>query len=590
MNRSTLDPIQAQSVRVACTARLVVVAVTIVMLLLLARVAQLQIRPAAALSARLQQDAPRRRVLARRGALLDRKGRPLAATRVGYRLYADPQSIGDPLRFAAQVARAIDDDPTRIDRLLDRHHDRRYLVIHPLLSAEQLAVVRDLKLEGLVAERRLVRLYPQGGLAGAVLGMVGVEHDGLDGLEYALDSVLAGQAGHVSLQRDARRRPMWIQPAGYRAPTPGRDVRLSLDAVIQAVAETELDEACRHFAARRGEVVVMDATTGQLLAMANWPPFDPNGTQRTTLPNAAPLPAADPALRRNRCVTDPYEPGSVFKPFVHAAATARGLAGYEQLIDCTTSGVWVSGGRRLRDSHAHGEISWADVLVLSSNIGMGKVGRQLGRRGLHAAVSAFGFGRLSGGALPGESRGILSPVRRWTSYSLTSIPMGQEIAVTPVQLAKAFSAFANGGLVVVPSILGDEAELPRIHQRALAANVADQTRQTLRRVVTEGTGRRARSDHYRIWGKTGTAQVPDQVNGGYAENAYTASFLCGAPLERPRVIVVVSVHQPEPARGYYGGTVAAPVARKVIEQTLHYLGVPEDAHLDEAEAPAPDPG
>jgi cell division protein FtsI/penicillin-binding protein 2 len=308
---------------------------------------------------------------------------------------------------------------------------------------------------------------------------------------------------------------------------------------------------------------------GQLLAMANWPPFDPNEDDRTDFDG-----------RRNACVTDAYEPGSVFKPFIHAYATDTGLASGGTMVDTTTAGVWRTPYRRvLHDAHGHGLVTWDQVLVVSSNIGMAKIAEPMGAKRMHAAVKAFGFGEVSGTGLPGESPGILIDAKDWTKYSLSSVPMGQEIAVTPVQLAKGLSAIANGGLVVSPTILADESIAP-IFQRAISKKVADHTRRVMARVVSpEGTGRNAVSDLYRIWGKTGTAQVPGP--GGYKHRTYASSFICGAPLRDPKLVVVVAIHEPNPDIGYYGGVVAAPLAREVVEQVLSYMAVPPDV----AEAP-----
>jgi cell division protein FtsI (penicillin-binding protein 3) len=398
-----------------------------------------------------------------------------------------------------------------------------------------------------------------------LIGFVGEEHRGLDGVEFMLDRVLRGTDGMLSCLRDARRRAVWINRDGYDPADNGHDVRLSIDLTIQTIAERALAEAVLEFQAEAGELVVMDARNGQLLALANYPFFDPADAGQV---------AAE--ARRNRCVTDPYEPGSIFKPIVWSAITQAGLADVAEKIDCTEAGFYVTaGGRRLHDSHGHGQLTWKGVLVKSSNIGMAIAGLRMDAARMHAAVGAFGFGQVTGSGMPGESVGIVNPVNRWNHYSLTSVPMGQEIAVTPLQMVRAFSAFANGGLMATPSFLAAEADFP-IYQRAINADTADLTRQVLRQVVTDGTGRRAHSDQYTIWGKTGTAQVPDRINGGYIDRTYTGSFVCGAPLRQPRIIVMAVIHRPDPKIGYYGGTVAGPACKRVVEQTLAYLGVPAD--------------
>jgi len=551
--------------RIFTTACVLVVLLSVGLVGLLGRVVYLQTRIDPRVTQSLEGRGGEYKLLARRGSLSDTRGRTLATTRIGYRLFADPYIIEDLGEFAVHVAHAIGADPARIDRELSKRADSRYVVLNQLLDDQQLKAVRELDLPGLAVEPRPVREYQAGSLAGQLIGFVGRDHEGLDGVEFALNDVLAGEPGRVRTLRDVRRRPLWIEEADYVAPDDGESVALSLDLMIQSIAEQELAAACEKHKADRAELVVMDPRNGQVLAMVNWPAFDPGGSLDVK-----------PEIRRNRCVTDAFEPGSIFKPFIHAACTDSGVVSGDEIIDCTSSGYWVTSyRRRLRDAHAHGKISWDFVLIYSSNIGMGKVAERLGQDRMYQALQSFGFDRRTGTALPGESPGIVNPLKNWTKYSLTSVPMGQEIAVTPVQMVKAFSAFANSGMIASPSVLAGESDTPVMH-RAIGASTADHTRMVMRRVVTEGTGRRADSKLYRIWGKTGTAQIPDKVNGGYKDKAYTASFICGAPLIDPRLVVLVTVHEPDPETGYYGGVVAAPVAKAVVEKSLAYLGVPAD--------------
>ena len=538
---------------------------TLALIVVLVRVAQLQHRPADNVTIRAEARDGSVTIPARRGSLLDRRGRVIAASRVGYRLFADPALIDDIDEFAAHVSGVTGLDPAVIDQTLDRRWDTRYVPLAALLGDDQMAGVRDISLSGLAWQTRAVRHYPQGALAGQLIGVVGDEHTGLDGVEYQLNRRLTGQPGAMAVLRDASRRAVWIDQRAYQSPADGLSVRLSIDMVVQSIVETQLAAACEEFNAARGQCVVMSTTDGQILAMANWPPFDPANLRTTPVER-----------RRNMCLTDPYEPGSVFKPFVYAATLAHGVATPDEQIDCTDTGFYVSPqGRRLRDARPHGTVRCDDVVVESSNIGMAIIGQRLGAQRMFDTVRAFGFGQPTGARLPGDSIGIVNPLSKWNHYSVTSVPMGQEIAVTPLQLARGLSAFANGGRIVTPSVLADETDQP-VYIRATDPATADHVRAVLRRVVTDGTGRRARDSKYQIWGKTGTAQVPDRVRGGYLERQYVASFICGAPFNDPRITVVVTVHQPDPDLGYYGGTVAAPVAREVVDQTLSYLGVTPD--------------
>jgi len=561
-----VDPHARQRSRTLFGARAIGLIITFAMLGLLFRVGQLNWQADPQLQAHAGSRASADALMARRGDIVDRNGRTLAVSRVGYRLFVDPALIDDDTAFAFDLAHAIGDDPAAIEQRIGQRPDSRYVVIDKLLADEQVFAVKQLDSRAIGIEPRLVRSYPLREVAGQLVGFVGDEHRGLDGAEFLFNDRLAGENGNVAYLRDAQRRPVWVEAAAYQPPTYGDDIALSIDAMIQAITEHELAKAAEHYQATAAEAVVMHARTGQILAMANWPYFDPNVGSN-----------ASPELRRNRCVTDPYEPGSIFKPFVHAALTAQGFATPLEKIDCTEAGIYVtSGGRRLHDAHGQGTLTWDKVLIQSSNIGMAIVAQRMGAAKLHQAVSDFGFGQATGAALPGESRGIVNPLHQWNHYSVTSVPMGQEIAVTPLQMVRAFAAFANGGLIPTPSILAEHADRP-VYQRAIDAETADQTRDVLHRVIAEGTGRRARSEKYRIWGKTGTAQVPDRTHGGYIEDAYTASFVCGAPLRRPQIVVVVVVHRPDKSIGHYGGTVAAPAAKQIVEQSLEYLGIPHDA-------------
>lgn len=596
--RVPTDPVPLQRRRALRWAYGFAAFATIAMVALFARVVQLRETDAAPLIDSAGSRRSSMTLHARRGALLDRAGRRLAVTRIGYRLFIDPSLVDDDPWFAHRLAEVIDADPVAIDRLLTRRGGSRYEVLRPLLSDRQVKAIRAFDHPAVGLQARPVRQYPHGRLAGQVLGFTGADRVGLAGAEFRFNDRLAAEDGTLRYVRDAARRAIAADDRGFTPPAHGRDVTLSIDAVVQRITERSLAETCREHRAQAGQAVVMDSRNGQILAMANWPFYDPRDGGNPPARPAEAMPASpmvaegqrereeaaqawpprpDPATRRrNRCVTDPYEPGSIFKPFIHAAATESGKVTPEEKINTTETGYIVTdGGRKLHDAHAHGVLTWDDVLVFSSNIGMAKVGLRLGADGLHDAVRRFGFGAKTGSGLPGESRGIVNPLSQWNHYSVTSIPMGQEIAATPLQMVRAFSAFANGGVMASPTIRAEPND-PPIVKRAIDESAADHTRDVLRRVVTEGTGRRARSDKYRLWGKTGTAQVPDRVNGGYIDNAYTGSFICGAPLRDPRIVVIVVVKQPDPDTAYYGGIVAAPFAKRIVEQTLEYLGEPYD--------------
>lgn len=531
---------------------------------LLGRVAQLQSDPPEPVAERVDQQQSRRELLARRGVMRDRQGRVLAASRVAHRLFVDPYLIEERSTFPARVAHELDYEPTDIARQLFGRSQDRYVVIDQRLTDERLEKAKELDLAGLATQPFVVRDYPHQKLAGPVIGIVGRDGRGLEGLELTFDEQLIGESGQYAMLRDGRRRPLWIQGQSYQTPRPGRDVRLSLDARLQRIAEKHLRQAVAEHNANWGQLVVMNPHTGEVVAMANVPDFNPNAFGQTT-----------GQQRRNRAVTDTFEPGSIFKPFIWAGLTQAGAASPEEMIDCTEAGYWVTDfGRTLHDAHGMGTIRWDEVLIQSSNIGMAKAALRTDNETLHEMVARFGFGDPTGSELPGEVGGLVNPLPAWNEYSQTSVPMGQEIGSTGLQMVRGFAAFANEGLLLEPTIRPRRPAEREVVRRALPASLAKQTRQVLRRVVTEGTGRRARSALYRFFGKTGTAQLPNFEEGGYYSDRYLASFLGGGPTDRPRLVAGCFIHRPDPEVNHYGGLVSAPVVKTVLEESLQYLGVP----------------
>ena len=578
------DPTQG-SHRVLLVGRIVAIVITVAMLGLIGRVAQLQTSPPPELGPLIGSQYSTTPLMGRRGSITDREGRILATTGLAHRLYVDPKRITDPGTFPEFLGFALGYDPAKIGKRLHDLADKRYVVIDQKLDDEQwlklesirskadraraaattnTASVDDVqwkRLAGLYTDLWLERQYPQGAVGGAIIGFVGQEGHGFEGAERIFNTQLTGKPGTLGYLRDAGHRPMDVNLAEYVQPVDGKPVRLSIDITIQAIAENELAKACKEFGAKTGEMVIMDPHTGEIIAMANYPSFDPNEV-RTTHPD----------IRRNRCVTDPFEPGSTFKPFIWAMATEQGFAKPETMIN-TDQSV----GRPLRDTHDHGTISWAQVLIKSSNKGMAIIGQKMGSTKLFNAVKAFGFGEETHSGFAGESRGLVNPLRKWNpTFSVTSVPMGQEISVTPLQLTRAFSVFANGGYLVSPTIIAKDENDPHavtVVQRVLSPHTTQITKDTMRLVMTEGTGRMANSKQYAMFGKTGTAQVAKKNGGGYEPGAYNGVFVAGAPLDKPRLVVACVIHKPDARKGYYGGIVAAPAVMKTIDRTLNYMGV-----------------
>ena len=512
---------------------------------------------------------------ARRGFVVDCRGRIIAGTLLRTSVFADPQVIPDKQAAADVVAEILGLDPAEIVPDLLAAGDRRFFVIRRGISEEQSERIRRSGIYGLGVFNEPYRTYPMNSLASELVGFVSPDGAGVSGLEHQCDSWLQGENGIKTIVRDARRKAFWLAEGGYRPARDGFHVVLTLDAEIQATVERELARAVKRFEAESAVGVVMHPASGAILAMAHYPTFDPNHYRDYSI-----------SRYRNRSITDPYEPGSTFKPFIAAGALAEGVVRLGEVFDCE-HGVWEDGPRTLRDSHAYDYLSFEEVLIKSSNIGMGKIGQRLGNERLYRYVRAFGFGKKTGVDLSAEDPGILRPLSRWNAYSTTSIPMGQEIAVTPLQMARAFCVFANGGKLVTPYLVSavmdaegrviNDFTSPPSEQRVLPeAIVATMKDKILCRVVSQSGVGGARLTRYQVFGKTGTAQIAKKGGGGYERDAYASSFVGSAPARDPQLVAFVMVRKPKKSIGYYGRVVAAPAVREILRHGLAYLQVEPD--------------
>lgn len=589
---STRDPgtfEQRRARRTLTVGRSIMAVLTVAMLGLLGRVVQLQARPSPMIAELRDTQMSTAELAAMRGALTDRSGRILAATRVAHRLFCDPLFIQDRSTFIETIAYTLGYSPEEMVDMEIRMSGRsgtRYVLLDDRMTDEQVAKFHAAEIPGIYLEPVVVRDYPQGALAGTLLGFVGHEGDGLEGLERHWEDRLHATPGRYEFLRDSRRRAMWLEGGTYEPYQDGENVRLSIDAVIQGIAERELAKAIAAHTPEGGELtgqlIVMQPHTGEILAIATYPSYDPSDFQ-----------AVEDAQRRNRPITDLFEPGSIFKPFVWAGLTEMGAARPEELVDTSSGGFWLMpNGRTLRDANPHGICSWHDVLVYSSNIGMARIALRRDIHDVYDIMTSFGFGERTGVDLPGEVRGLLRMHDNAgaQSYSHGSWPMGQEVAVTGMQLVRAMSVLANGGVMVTPRIEAlnpylDEDGPGVIPQRVISERSARLTLDAMRDSVVNdhGTGRHASSPFYDIFGKTGTAQLPDFENGGYMDDGFASSFLGGAPSDSPRLVVGCFVIGTKRASGHYGGLVSAPAVRNVIEQSLLYLGVPTNPGTDPAE-------
>jgi cell division protein FtsI/penicillin-binding protein 2 len=537
-------------------------------------------------------------LFARRGSIFDSTGMLMAGTVQTRTLFADPKFMQDEFQKnghslveldddLAKLAKLIDKDPLELSQLMGDRYDSRFVRLADHLDAPTCAAIEKLKLPGLGMSPMNVRYYPMGSLGAHVLGDVGGDGKGLEGLELKFEKLLAGRDGYERALKDARRRPIGLAQEDYCPPENGRHLVLTIDANIQMILEQELASSCEEFAAKRGEAIVMDPKTGDILAMADWPTFNPQN-----------LDDSPPEVRRNRAVTDPYEPGSTIKPFIAGPAMMWNFTRPDEIFPVHGPTYITPYGRRITDVHAFEQLAMWDVLVKSSNIGMSMLGERLGNANLRRALSGFGFGALTGVELPGENQGVLRPLRVWNKYSTESVSQGYELMVTPMQLCRAMCAYGNGGRLVTPRIIkgvldadgGSIEPLPVAlggqpadrHALKLMPSVIDpmtaaEMKRILCDVVIRGTAEKARSKTWNIFGKTGTAHITK--GGSYSEQAFNSSFIGGAPAEAPALVIAFIVHEPERKKGHYGGVVSAPGAMHVLERSLAYLQIPASPDL-----------
>ncbi len=511
----------------------------------------------------------------------------LAGSRQVPSCFIDPSLIepGEVPAVARNLAEALDLRPEVIVDTIDARRGRRFAWLARAIPEQRADAVRALDHPGVAVAYEWRREYPLGRLGGSVVGFRRVDGVAGGGIEVTLDPLLSARPGRRVMLADARRRAIWPVPDQCFAPRDGNNVYLCLDAVIQEYLQDSLRQAVDDHDAQWGAGVVVDPQTGEVLAMCSTPSFHP-----------AAYAVAPAEARTNRVITSPYEPGSIFKPIVAAAAVELGTVGYDTTIPIGQyDGVYHAhrGGRISDHGKRYDDMTVADGIRVSSNILMAKLGEKLGNRLLWEIVTAFGFGEETGIDLGGESAGIVRPLEKWDGYSLRRVPFGQEISATTLQMAMAYSALVNGGVLLRPRLVArvttSDGRLlarskPVSRGRLLSPEVSAQTRRVLRSVVEDGTGKACRLDRWTSLGKTGTAQVAGR--GGYLPGAYTASFVGAAPAERPALVVVVSVYRPDPSTGYYGGAVAAPVVREVLRRSLAYLGVPPDREQAPAVAAA----
>jgi cell division protein FtsI (penicillin-binding protein 3) len=513
----------------------------------------------------------------KRGTIYDRMGRELAVSLDVDSVYGVPSGIDNPRAVALQLSRILREDRRGLEQRLAGN--KQFVWLSRKVEPARAEKIKDLgnKEIGIRLESR--RFYPKKSLAGPVLGFLGVDNKGLEGLELAYDKSLRGMSGWVLAEKDAMGRTVFPGGSGfqYRLPKPGHDIILTIDEVIQHIAEKELDAALASSHAKGGVCLVMNPRTGEVLALSvlsasRNQAFNPNEPQRSK-----------PAEWRNRAVTDAFEPGSIFKPILASAALEERVVHPLERIDCSAGRIQLA-DRVIRDAHENGVLTFTDVIAESSNVGTITVALRLGKERFAKYISAFGFGKKTGVDIPGEISGQLRDYRSWSGVSIGSIAIGQEIGVTPIQVASAYCALANGGMLMKPYLVSEivdrgSEEGKKFQAQAVGRAISEETcakvNKMLQRVVETGTGQKARPAGYTAAGKTGTAQKIDQRTGRYSQKDYVSSFVGFTPANSPKLVILVMVDSPE-GLVHYGGSVAGPVFKAVAEQSLAYLQVAPD--------------
>ncbi len=507
-----------------------------------------------------------------RGVIYDRNGHELAMTVAEDSVFAVPSEIPDPASAASLLGKVLKTDPNELLERISASH--AFCWIARKVDAETSQRIHALNLRGIYFQKEPKRFYPKKELAAQVLGYVGLDDEGLAGLERSFEHSMRGYEGKMLISMDARHR--WLGRI-EKQPDPGQNLVLTIDEKIQYIAERELDVAMKDTHAEAGTVVIQNPKTGEILALANRPTFNPND-----------LRGSDVKSLKNRSVSDIYEPGSTFKMVTIAAALEEKITNPDEVFDCQMGSINVA-GKTIHDWHPFGLLTVSGILANSSEVGAIKVGMRLGEDRMYHYIRAFGFGSQTGIELPGETRGITKPVSRWSKVSIAAISTGQEIGVSPLQLVSMTSTMANDGIWTAPRIVAGVLPPqsspvlqtvvfhPAQQRRVISSFTAAQMRRMLEGVVLVGTGKKAILDGYSSAGKTGTAQKINPVTHTYDRVKYIASFSGFAPVNNPAITMTVIIDSP--MGRHHGGDVAAPVFGRIAQQVLEYMNVPHDVEV-----------
>ena len=502
-----------------------------------------------------------------RGTIYDRNNRPLAFNVPVYSLFANPKIMSDDDKHQAvtNLSNLLDISPDFLNERLSR--DKYFVWLERKLPIDLTEEVKKLKINGLYFQRESKRYYPNGDLSAHVVGFADIDNKGLEGLELSYNKQLRGKEGRMQVLRDARQKQLQVGQSMI-PPQDGFHLVLTIDETIQYIAEQALDKAFQKHDAKAATIIVMDVKTGEILALANRPTYNLDEAAKSNIEN-----------RTNRAVSYVYEPGSVFKVITAAAALEEELFVEGDKIFCE-NGKYRIANHILTDHTSHGTLSFKDVFVFSSNIGVAKIAQKIGPGIVYKYAKRFRFGLPTGIDLKGEVSGWLKDPSQWSKTTIGAIPIGYEVTVTPLQLVAAISSIANEGVYMRPFVVkyvkDSQGQViksfePQIVDRVISANTANRVKEILKGVVEEGTGKKAQVKGVKVAGKTGTARKV--IDGKYSVGKYYASFMGFAPADNPRLAAVVVVDQPHPS--YFGGTVSAPVFQEVMANALKYLKVSE---------------
>jgi len=510
-------------------------------------------------------------VLPKRGALIDRAGEPLALSMESQSVYIRPHRIQEADKVSHHLAEILRLRAAEVRQKIAS--EKPFVWIKRQVSSPEAEKIQALNLDGIGMYYEPNRHYPQGQLAGQLIGFVGRDSEGLEGLELKYNDYIRGETGSSVTERDALGRRVLVEGIGGLQIPPGSDIHLTLDTSIQHMAEKELEASVLKYRAKAGVAIVVEPRTGEVLALANYPSFDPNNYTKLTAEQ-----------RRNRAVTDSFEPGSTFKTILAAAALDEEIVGKEDLFYCEM-GKYPFAGKIIHDTHPYGWLSFAKILQVSSNIGFTKIAEKVKKERYFKYIEKFGFGKVTGIDVPGEVPGLVRRPEGWSGIDLATHAFGQGISTTPLQMVMAYAAIANGGFLMRPyvtrRVLSPRGEVllenqPQVVRRVISEKNSKLLAAMLRDVTNEGgTGTMANIEGFEVAGKTGTAQKADTIHGGYSKKR-VGSFVGFVPANDPRLVALVLIDEPEAQ--VYGGVVAAPVFRNIAQGALRRLAVaPEKA-------------